>query len=228
MGLLADQKAERRDRILAAARRLIADEGYDALSMRTLARESRVSVPTLYNLFGSKDAILIAELHGIARRVAAAQPAIPSGYFQRGMAAFDLGMRLIEEAPEFFRAVVQMVITSRETDEMRRRVEDAFVTIMQSNLAAAKWAGQLHDWAEPMIVARHIFAAEMAPFLAWGLGQIDFRTFRLAAESGTCHVLAGVASGQFHAEVVQRIRDLRHDTLVALTHQEVPDGSRDR
>src|SRR5689334_6227903 len=111
MGLLEDNKAERRERILRAARKLVAERGYAGLTMRDLADAARVSVPTLYNLFGSKDAILIAELHAIARKIAAA-PSHSGSYFGNGMAAFTIGMRLIEGAPEFFRAVVQMALTS--------------------------------------------------------------------------------------------------------------------
>src|SRR5439155_15853086 len=98
-------------------------------------------------------------------------------------------------------AVVQMIVTSSATDDMRRRIEDAFVAIMQANLTAALQAGQLADWAQPTIVARHLFTQHVAMFLAWGLGQIDFPTFRIAAYSGSCHLLAGVARGPFQAEV---------------------------
>ena len=55
---LARQMAERRQRILAAAREIIAGRGYEALTMRELARASRVTVPTLYNLIGGKQAVL--------------------------------------------------------------------------------------------------------------------------------------------------------------------------
>ena len=71
MGLLEDQKAERRARILASARRLIAERGFDGLTMRDLAAASRVSVPTLYNLFGGKQALLLGELESDAEHPAA-------------------------------------------------------------------------------------------------------------------------------------------------------------
>jgi len=57
---VTEQKLERRARILAAARELIAQRGYEALSMRELAAHCRVSVPTLYNQFGGKQALLAA------------------------------------------------------------------------------------------------------------------------------------------------------------------------
>jgi AcrR family transcriptional regulator len=208
MSLFEENKAERRARILAAARKLVAKRGYDGLTMRDLARAAKVSVPTLYNLFGGKDAILVAELQAAAARMAAALPPPEAGFFARGAATFEAGMRMIEEAPDFFRAVIRMVFTSPETAPMRHRAEDAFIAIMADNLAAAKRAGQLAAWADPVIVARHMFAQYSACFLGWGMGELDLPSFRIAALSGICHLLIGVARGPFASEVEARIREV--------------------
>jgi AcrR family transcriptional regulator len=209
MTLFDEHKAERRTRILAAARKLVAERGYDGLTMRDLASAARVSVPTLYNLFGSKDAILIAELEQIAVRMAARMPPIGRmSFMARGELGFEAGMQIITEAPEFFRAVLRMALTSPESSPMRRRAEEGFIAIMTGNLVAAKAAGQLADWAEPDLVARHMFAHYMAVFLSWSLGELDLASFRLAALSGVCHLLIGVARGPFAADVESRLREV--------------------
>ncbi len=224
--LFETHKAERRARIQKAARRLVGERGYEGLTMRDLARAARVSVPTLYNLFGSKDAILVAELHEIANAIAAAlpPPGTEGSFFARGMAGFDAGMAIIEYEPEFFRAAIQMFLTSPVTSEMRHRTEGAFIAIMQANLEAAKRAGQLVDWADPALVARHMHALHMATFLAWGLGQLDFATFRAATLSGTCHLLAAVTRNGFHDEVIARLRMVQPELSARLSHQEVHDA----
>jgi len=227
MSLFDEHKAERRARILAAARKLVAERGYDGLTMRDLARAARVSVPTLYNLFGSKDAILVAELETWAGRIAARLPSGGDSFFARGMAGFEAGMQLLEEAPEMHRAIMRMAMTSPESSPMRRRAEEGFIAIMVGNLTAAKAAGQLADWAEPQIVARHMFAHHMALSLAWGMGELDMPTFRKAALSATCHLLIGVARGAFAADVEARIRELSRDPALRtfpLT-TEVPDAT---
>jgi len=208
MSLLDEHKAERRARIGKAARQLIAERGYEGLTMRELADKARVAVPTLYNLFGSKDAILVAELEASARQVASQLHMGGDSFFARGMAAFEMGMRLVEEAPELYRACMQMFLASPDTAEMRHRIEDAYVAIMASNLSAAKADEQLADWAQPEIVARHMFAAYSAAMIGWGLGEFDLSTFRLAALSGVCHLLAGVARGPFAVDVEAKIRTL--------------------
>ena len=57
-----EAKAERRHRIIAAARDLIKETGDTGLSMRAIAARAGVSLTTPYNLFGSKRAIVIALL----------------------------------------------------------------------------------------------------------------------------------------------------------------------
>lgn len=52
---------ERYDRLLAVTRRM-AEDGYDAVSMRAVARKAQMSLATIYQYVGSKDE-LIAEAH---------------------------------------------------------------------------------------------------------------------------------------------------------------------
>jgi AcrR family transcriptional regulator len=213
MSLFEEHKAERRTRIIAAARELVVKHGYEGLTMRDLADKARVSVPTLYNLFGSKDAILVAELERtavvIASRIRLHEK---ESFFSRGMAAFEAGMDLIEEQPEFFRAVMRMFLTSPETAPMRRRTEEGYIAIMIGNLRAAQQADQVVAWVDPDLVARHMYGQYMSCFLAWGIGDIDGPTFRLAAQSGICHVLMGVTTGAFRAEVEARLKQLYRET----------------
>ena len=212
MSLLEEHKAERRRRIQKAAAELVAKRGYEGLTMRELAQVARVAVPTLYNLFGGKDAILVAELEAQAMQIAARLPDGGDSFFQRGMGAFETGMQLVETAPDLYRAVMHMFLTSPESAPMRRRLEEGYIAIMASNLAAAKAAGQLADWANPDTVARHMFAQYMAAFLAWGVGELDTPSFRLAALSGVCHILAGPARGPFAEEVEAKLYWLASQT----------------
>lgn len=225
MGLMEEHKAERRARIQTAARELVATRGYEGLTMRELAQAARVAVPTLYNLFGSKDAILVAELEAQAMQIAAL---LPNGggdsFYARGMAAFETGMQLVEKAPALYRAVMQMFLTSPESAGMRRRLEEGYIAIMASNLRAAKAAGQLADWAEPDTIARHMFALYMAAFLAWGVGELDQPGFRAAALSGVCHILIGPARGQFAVDVEAKLRAIASQSPPKEVHRAASRG----
>ncbi|MGG6894414.1 MULTISPECIES: TetR/AcrR family transcriptional regulator [Rhizobium] len=54
------ERAEREDRIVAAARAIAESEGWDAVTIRRLANEIEYSQPVLYSHFASRDAIVAA------------------------------------------------------------------------------------------------------------------------------------------------------------------------
>ena len=60
LDLVSNQREERRQRILDVARRLIAERGFEGVTMRELAEQSLVSDPTLCNLFGGENELLFA------------------------------------------------------------------------------------------------------------------------------------------------------------------------
>lgn len=55
-----DQAQATRDAIAETARRLFAERGWAATTLRDIAREARVSEPTVYNSYGSKRGLAIA------------------------------------------------------------------------------------------------------------------------------------------------------------------------
>jgi AcrR family transcriptional regulator len=52
--------AESRKKVIRAATAIIREKGIDALSMRTLANESKLALRTLYNLYENKENVIIA------------------------------------------------------------------------------------------------------------------------------------------------------------------------
>lgn len=62
MGRREQNKAEKRARIIAAAKEIIASEGIEHCTMRYLAEVAELSPRTTYNLFASKTDILVAIL----------------------------------------------------------------------------------------------------------------------------------------------------------------------
>jgi len=58
----SERQLLRRANILKSARKVVSHMGYDGLTMRGLAEASEVSPKTLYNLYKSKDELLLAAL----------------------------------------------------------------------------------------------------------------------------------------------------------------------
>ncbi len=62
-------KELRKQKILDMARQLIATEGFDAFTISELAARSEVTIPTVHNLFGKKNDIVLALFRELVTRV---------------------------------------------------------------------------------------------------------------------------------------------------------------
>jgi AcrR family transcriptional regulator len=73
------QGAAARERLYATAMRLIAARGYEATTLRDIAKEARVSVGLLYRYFPSKQAVVIALYDELSTEYARQAADMPSG-----------------------------------------------------------------------------------------------------------------------------------------------------
>ena len=210
MGLLDDQKAERRARILASARKLIAERGFDGLTMRELAAASRVSVPTLYNLFGGKLALLLGELEETFARVdTSMRAARGEGFVERMLAGCEAANDDLLAVPRYSRALIHRTLTSTETETMRRDIGRRFVTIMAEVLRDAQAAGEIADFVDAEAVAARAYAHYVATMIQWAMGDLDDAEFRNATLLGPCLMFLGIARGRAARDLEERVRELQ-------------------
>jgi AcrR family transcriptional regulator len=213
MGLLDEQKAERRARILAAARRLIAERGFEGLTMRELARASRVSVPTLYNLFGGKLALLVGELEETFARVdASMRAARGDGFVERMVAGCEAANADLLAVPRYSRALIHLTLTSPEAEAMRRDIGRRYVAMMAETLRDAQAAGEIADWVDPETVAARAYAHHVATMIQWAVGDLDDAELRAATLHGPCLLFLGIARGAAVPELERRARALQAAT----------------
>src|SRR5215470_14816228 len=207
MSLFEEHKAERRARILAAARELIAERGYDGLTMRDLARASRVSVPTLYNLFGGKQAILLGELESTFATVVAGIASAKTGnVVDRALATCDAGNADLLAVPRYSRELILLFLTSTEASELRRATAERFVALMADILRDGRKAGEIERWIDPLVLARRMFAHYQLAMIEWARGEIDADAFRAATRFGMCIMLRGVARGAAGRRLAAELR----------------------
>jgi AcrR family transcriptional regulator len=210
MSLFEEHKAERRTRILAAARELIAERGYDGLTMRDLAKASRVSVPTLYNLFGGKQALLLGELEStFAAVVAGIERARTGNVVDRALATCDAGNADLLAAPRYSRELILLFLTSHETAPLRRSSAEAYAGLMADLLRDGQKAGDVEAWIDPLVLSRRMFAHYQLTMIEWARGEIDTDGFRAATRFGMCAMLLGVTRGKARRQVTKEMQSLQ-------------------
>jgi AcrR family transcriptional regulator len=193
---LAQQMAERRERILAAAREIIGQRGYEALTMRDLARASRVTVPTVYNLVGSKEEVLFAAIEEQTQRFEAGLGGgseLPPA--QRVIAIVDAAATEYLRMPRYYRALLTLLFVSDSAHTMRRRVDRAISTPMGEALAALREAGELASWIELRPLRGRLRAHLQMTSLQWAVGGLSDDGLRAAARYGAALLMCAASTG---------------------------------
>src|SRR5579872_325175 len=208
-------KAERRQRIIRAARELIRETGNAGLSMRVLAARAGVSLATPYNLFGSKRAIVLAvlqdvrEFHDRFSHLRATDP------LERIFVAVDIQIEIYVGDPAFYKTMWAAVFDT--SDDLRATLwnprRDSF---WRGLIAAAAEAGALapeinQEWLQRQL--DHLFRCIM---LDWVVGILEVDAVAPAARHGYALMLKGACTpewrGPLHARILesqQRLEEIQ-------------------
>lgn len=203
MSVLEKQMAERRERILEAARGLIEREGYEGFTMRQLAAESRVTAPTLYNLVGNKEEVLFA---AVAEQTLAFVAALERSGPDL-VSLVDATVRQLLRRPRYYRALLEVLVGAESADPARRHVEHALSRQIHAALAVLRDRGELAGWVDTAVLARQLHAHLDMSSLEWARGLHGATAFRATARFGVATILLGVTTGESHATFLRLARE---------------------
>jgi AcrR family transcriptional regulator len=185
-------KSQRREDILRAARDLMRQTGDLHFSMRTLAEQAGVSIATPYNLFGSKQNILLAVLDDDLREY---QQAI-SELHADGVDVLFEGIRimsaLLRREPEFYRNMLRAV--SQGGPEFQQMVNGPRYVLWKKLLRQATDAGLLVDHVDPDAFAIASSQIGMSNVLEWAQGGLTLDEMEARNHYGLALVLLAVAT----------------------------------
>ncbi len=199
MSRLKHQMHERRERILAAARSIIAESGYAGLSMRALARASQVTVPTIYNLIGSKEDVVVEAVAEQTRRFV-------SGLEGKAdlLAVIEAAVDDFVSQPAYYRGLLPALASSSSI--AGRQAQRAMRKQIEFALETAASAGSLEEGMDPGLLSQRIQTHFDATALQWSAGYLDDVAFRAAALFDVA--LVGVAV--YRGSEVDRFHQVLH------------------
>ena len=164
------QVRSRKARILAAARKLLAEGGYERLTVKNLASEADLSVPTIYNLVGKRHDVLVQAMndHTIAMCKTAKDK---EKYPHFVMALADLYANLAKAYPEFIKATTIAYFSGN--DQLFNPWHDCGVGLIVASLAESQRAGLLRPGMTPEKIGRRCSAAISMSVYEWAIGSIS-------------------------------------------------------
>ncbi len=175
-------QAERRRRILRETLKLLQEASPADISMGQIAELSEVSTKTLYNLFKSRNGLLLA---AAAQTRADAQSSAdvmsaPAG-ISRILELTRRTMDTFERSPEFMNSTMSVVVGISAEDEAEHHRVGMTQKWFHEALLVAESEGQLIPGTDCMQLSQLLTASQWGVTLMWQKGLISLETLRRQA-----------------------------------------------
>lgn len=193
-------KDGRRRRIVNAAHDLLRSEPIESLSVKAIALRAGVSLSTLYNLFGSKDAVLVAvSAQDLVDYEALVRSRTSLDALERLFDAVEVAMELYRADPAFYRATMARRAPGEPLDALIRQPRNRFWDTL---VDAAKTEGALRPDTDVAVLGRvlvYLFGGALGDWIA---GDLELDRFARDIAFGFAVALLPFAT----PEAEQRLR----------------------
>jgi len=204
-------KELRRQKILDAARKMIAEEGFDAFTISELASRSSVSIPTVHNLFGKKNDIVLELFRDLVSRIddVLAEPDL-SDPIASTEAFIDNLLTLYTSDEAFYRAAF---LGGERLGLFEHEMSDGIfkksLGVALRLCARAKKEGYLHGRIDSRQLAEQLFNTQRMGRQDWVSGYIGLDAYRNQVLTGMLITYAADATPTFHARLIQKLGELQ-------------------
>jgi AcrR family transcriptional regulator len=175
-------QAERRKRILRETLKLLASESPSDISMAQIAELSDVSTKTLYNLFKSRNGLLLAAAAQIRADTqnSAKVMSAPVG-ISRILELTRRTMDTFEQSPEFMESAMSIVVGISAEDEAEHHRVGSTQKWFHEALLVAESEDQLIPGTDCTQLSHLLAASQWGVTLMWQKGLISLETLRRQA-----------------------------------------------
>lgn len=212
------RQVDRRRRILNVAATHLVSHGLDSLSMNSLAAASEVSVKTLYNLFGSRDELLLkAGTQSLthleeSETILSVEPGIPRLY------AFVVAtMQDFIAAPKYAHAVISTLAKADLSETLADRHMGVVRRYAESSLKIAAENNELRPGVDVRRLATHISADQWGAVLLWIKGLLDVSALPDHVALSHYMTLLPITTGVRRAQMEREYEQLLIETALVVT-----------
>lgn len=209
LGARAHNMQKRRARLLGEARGLIARGGFEAMSLRELARLAEVTVPTIYNLIGNKEELVVAlmseALAEIESRIETVADAAP---LERAVAVVTASTALFAEDEDFYRPAFLAVEYLEQSGPHHDKVARLYAwgrRFIDEGIAACRAAGLLRGDVASTVLGDLVFRSYRTNCHAWAAGHSTLAEFERLTLLDIHLALAADAVEAWRRPLVQQI-----------------------
>jgi len=206
-GLRERAKAGRRRQIIAAAADLLEAGGLAGLTMRALSEAAELSVPTIYNLIGGRDHVLVAVMERVGSEFDAQLASLESTPVDRCFEIADALVTAMTAHPDVSSAIIAEGLAPMlgERPLMRR-----YGAALRAAIDEASESGDLDAQVSPDLLVGHLLAMTAGLFIRWANTGVhddpNGHRFRAVVAHGMALTLVGVADDAVAPALRRRFR----------------------
>jgi TetR/AcrR family transcriptional regulator, cholesterol catabolism regulator len=200
------RQQERQQRILTVVREQITAAGYDGINVRDVAAASGVALKTLYNLYGSKDELMLAAVAELLsdvqqlEHVAGAEPGIP-----RYLAHTEAVARQIVATPAYADTVARSLFQAGRDHRLVDVLLGNSVRLLKENLQQALTQGELIENLDMEATAQILAGHQWSVVLLWNKGLIALDAVPGAILRSSLLSLIPLCRGERRAQLEQQL-----------------------
>jgi AcrR family transcriptional regulator len=176
--ILTAMQQQRRERILLSARDQLSQFGYEGLNMRELAVIAEVSTSTLYNLYQSKDTLILAALEDQLADINAVVAETHTSGLGRFLARVDAVADQIVEMPRYAEAMGKMLFSADAHDPIVQLLIGTSLSFNREELAEMAGCGELRQETDRNFLARSLSSTGWSTVLMWMKGYVALHDFK--------------------------------------------------
>ena len=203
---------KRRDRLLTEARALLTVHGFEALNLRELARLAEVTVPTIYNLIGNKEEVLVALFAEVLTEIEARIRDRDIGEpLARAGAVAEISTALFAEDENYYRSAFLAVEYLNQSGAHHDKVTQIYAwgeRMATDGVLACQAARLLRGRVAPSLLGELILRSFRTTCREWAFAQISLEEFRRIALVDIYLTLAADATDSFQTVLVNNIAAL--------------------
>ncbi|MBO6656853.1 MAG: TetR/AcrR family transcriptional regulator [Pseudomonadales bacterium] len=169
---------ERRERILQSARDQLSRLGYEGLNMRDLAVEANVSTSTLYNLYQSKDTLILAALQDLLAGLNEAVVGTGVRGVERCIANAEAIADQIVDTPRYAEAMAKMLFAGEQSDPIVRALLGTALEQQREMLNEMLESGEMDAGVDTEFIARSMTSTGWSAILLWMKGYVALHDFK--------------------------------------------------
>jgi len=207
--VLTSRQQGRRHRILTVAREMLTEFGYEGTVMSKVAERADVSPTTLYNLYNSKDELLLEALRELTleavRKTAEEVDGVGYEFILRHLHHSAVQS---QEGPAYAEAICQAVFRAKPGDPLVEMMLKSLSENILVSLSAMKKNGQLASRVNVGALANTMAGAFWATFLLWTKGLIRLPDIEHYMQRSFLSILIPASCGSARRDLQSRYDQL--------------------